>query len=154
MNSQLDEDIKKNEEAIVVNYVKERLTYLHSLKQPRFKKYWKYRNEYAQDNINDITADGFTNYHLNTGLAIANAKSSEIFANTPKYDFVGIDKTGRDNKKMMEKAWEWIWKKSNTNKAIGDIIMDAMKYGSGFGMEVYVDNDRMVRKPKIVKDAD
>ena len=85
-------------------------------------------------------------------MALANSKASEIFANTPKYDFVGIDKNGRMYKRMMEKAWEWIWKKSNTNKAIGDIIMDAMKYGSGFGIETYIEDERTVRHPILQAD--
>ena len=41
----------------VEDYVKERLLYMYNLKKKRLAKYWKYRNEYAQESIDTITED-------------------------------------------------------------------------------------------------
>jgi hypothetical protein len=88
-----------------------------------------------------------TNYHINVGFALVETKTAEVYASTPKYDFVGIDDEGRKNKRLMEKVWEWIWKSSNTDKAVGKTIRDAMNYGSGFAREVFMDIKRIVKVP-------
>lgn len=130
-------------------YVLDRFKYLYSLKQHRFTKYWQFRNEYSQLEVVDSTEDGFIKYSMNTWFAIVNAKVAEIFANTPQYDFVGLDENGRRYKKMVEKLWDWIWKDSWTNKALTQIIRDSCKYGTGFGLEKYTRRKRNVRYPSV-----
>lgn len=137
----------------VTKYVKDRLTYLHWIKKPRFDKYWKYRAEYSQDNVQTTTEDGMTNYHLNVGFALVETKTAEVYASTPKYDFVWMDDDGRKNKRLVEKIWEWIWKSSNTNKAVGKVIRDAMNYWSWFGKEVFLDIKRTVKVPTTNSDG-
>lgn len=137
----------EEKEKNIFSYVKERLVYLHALKKPRFDKYWKFRNEYSQDNIETTTEDWYTNYHLNVGFALVENKTAEVYASTPKYDFVGIDENGRQYKRLVEKFWEWIWKKSNTNKAVGNIIRDAFKYWTWFWRESFVTIKRTVNVP-------
>ena len=130
-------------------YVLDRFKYLYSLKQHRFFKYWQFRNEYSQLEVVDNTEDGFIKYSMNTWFAIVNAKVAEIFANTPQYDFVGLDENGRKYKKMVEKLWDWIWKDSWTNKALTQIIRDSCKYGTWFGLEKYTRRKRDVRYPSV-----
>lgn len=140
---------KTKETKDAVGYVKERLLYLHSLKQHRFPKYWKYRGEYAQLEWITNTEDGFIKYWMNTWFALVNAKVAEIHANTPQYDFVWLDENGRKYKKMVEKLWDWVWKDSGTNKALTQIIRDAMKYGTGFWLEKYSSRKRTIRVPDV-----
>lgn len=137
----------------ITDYVLDRFTYLYTLKQHRLINYWKYRAEYSQLQRVETTDDGFTKFHMNTGFAIVNAKVAEIFATTPKYDFVGLDENGRKYRKMVEKLWDWVWMKSWTNKALTQIVRDACKYGSGFGKEVWQKNKRTVKQPSINDDG-
>lgn len=130
-------------------YVLDRFKYLYSLKQHRFHKYWQFRNEYSQLEVVDNTEDWFIKYSMNTWFAIVNAKVAEIFANTPQYDFVGLDENGRRYKKMVEKLWDWVWKDSWTNKALTQIIRDSCKYGTWFGLEKYSRRKRTVRYPNV-----
>jgi hypothetical protein len=130
-------------------YVLDRLSYLHGLKQHRYPKYWKFRNEYSQLNNVVNTEDGFIKYSMNTWFAIVNAKVAEIFASTPKYDFVGLDENGRKYKKMVEKLWDWVWQSSWTDKALTQIIRDSAKYWTGFGIERYVKHTRKVKVPDV-----
>lgn len=130
-------------------YVLDRFIYLYTLKQHRLMNYWKYRSEYSQLNQVDSTNDGFTRYHMNTWFAIVNAKVAEIFASTPKYDFVGLDDEGRKYKKMVEKLWDWVWMKSWTNGALMQIVRDACKYGTWFWKEVWERTKRTVKLPQI-----
>lgn len=132
-----------------VEYVLDRLRYLHSLKSHRFPKYWQFREEYGQYKEIDNTEDGFIKYTMNTWFAIVNAKVAEIFASTPQYDFVWLDETGRKYKKLVEKLWDWVWQDSWTNKALTTIIRDACKYWTGFWLEKYVKRKRKIKIPTI-----
>lgn len=136
----------------VVQYVKGRLKYLHSIKAHRFPAYWSFRNQYAQIDVPEYTEDGFTNYSMNTWFAIVSAKTAEIFAGTPQYDFVWLDENGRRYKRHMEKFWEWVWKQSNTDKAITEIITDSNKYGTWFWIEKYIIKKREVKSPIFWED--
>jgi hypothetical protein len=64
-----------------------------------------------------------------------------------------MDEDGRKNKKLVEKFWEWIWKSSNTDKAVGKAIRDGMNYGSGFAREVFLDIKRIVKVPVAQADG-
>ena len=136
----------------IPQYVLDRFTYLYWLKQHRLNNYWKYRSEYSQLPRIESTSDGFTKFHMNTWFAIVNAKVAEIFATTPKYDFVWLDENGRKYRKMVEKLWDWVWMKSWTNKALTQIVRDACKYGSWFWKEIWIKNKRQVRNPSISED--
>ena len=84
---------------------------------------------------------------MNTGFALVNSKLSEILSATPQYDFVAMDEEARNNKKPRELFWKWLWITSKTDAAIYKILLDALCYGSGWGIEEIVSEDRKVQVP-------
>lgn len=134
----------------VKSEVETRLVQLHSLKAHRFDKFWKYRAEYAQNGLGEKTKDGYANYSMNTGYAIVNTKAADVMESVPKYDFVALDDEGRKYRKVKEIFWNYVWATSCTDKAIFKIVMDAMKYGVGWGLETVSKECRNVKVP-IVK---
>lgn len=132
-----------------VSYILSRLTRLHSMKQDKIMKYWKYKREYSQREIDAKTEDGYTNYHLNIGFAVSNTKKAEILNNTPRYDFVWLDDDGKKYSRVRQLFWKYIWDTSWTNASLDKIVQDACNYGIGVGIEHIVEEKRKVKNPVL-----
>lgn len=135
-----------------VQYTLNRLIRLHSMKSDKINKYWKYKREYSQREIDTKTEDGYTNYHLNVWFAVVNTKKAEILNNIPKYDFVWLDEEGRRHSRVRQLFWKYIWDTSGTNAAVDKIVEDATKYWSWFWLEHIVQEKRNVSNPKLNED--
>ncbi len=137
----------------VVSYVNQRLILLHSLKQHRYPAYWRIKSKYRMQDLPSVTAGGYVDYGMNTQFAIVNTKASEILANTPRFDFIALDTKASKYKRLRELFWDYVWMTSRTDKAIYSIVMDALKYGVGFGKESYVCEKRNVKMPSLGADG-
>lgn len=124
-----------------------RLAYLYSLKTHRAQYVLEYREEYKGDFAVTKPADR-VDYSMNTGFAIANTKFAEVLANTPVYDFVGMDDDGKRNKNARKLLWDYYWLTSNTDRHLARVVMDAMKYGTGFAKEYIRRDYRTLKIPK------
>ncbi len=132
----------------VVERVNASLVRLHWLKSHRLMKYWMYRSEYAQRDVQSKTADWYTNYHMNTWFAIVNSKAADILTNTPKFDFVALDDEAKRYKRLRELHWQYVWATSRTDAEVVKIIQDALKYWVWFGEESIMCKKRTVKQPK------
>lgn len=65
------------------------------------------------------------------------------------YSFLPMDDNAKKNLKVRKLLWNYIWETSSTDREIFKIVMDAMKYGSGWGYEYIKKEQRELNTPIV-----
>lgn len=141
----------EEEQAINVSEIESRLNFLYSLKSHKIPNYIETQAAYKMQKLRNPTP-WKSSFRMNTGFAIIQTKAAEILSSLNKYDFVAFWEEAKSNKQVVKLLWDFVWLISETDKNLFKIVMDSLKYGTGWWVEELVKITRTSNEPS--KNAD